>query len=64
MTRYLNFLLRVKYILQEIYAYATKPDYNPSDQLLMALSEDSRVRRDFEMLLRNTAPYFRLIAAE
>ena len=42
----------------EIYAYATKPDYNPSDQLLMALSEDSRVRRDFEMLLRNTSPYF------
>ena len=42
----------------EIYAYATEPSYNPSNQLLMALSEDSRVRRDFEMLLRNTAPYF------
>ena len=42
----------------EIYAYATEPNYDPSDQLLKELSEDSRVRRDFEMLLRNTSPYF------
>ena len=42
----------------EIYAYATNPEIEPSAWLLQALSEDGRVRRDFDALLRNTSQYF------
>ena len=42
----------------EIYAYATDPEIEPSARLLQALSEDGRVRRDFDALLRNTSQYF------
>ena len=42
----------------EIYAYATNSEIVPSARLLQALSEDGRVRRDFDALLRNTSQYF------
>ena len=42
----------------EIYAFATQPNYKPSGALLSALDSDSRVRRDFEALLRNVSVYW------
>ena len=42
----------------EIYAYATQPNYRPSDALRLALTSDSGVRRDFEMLLKNVSIYW------
>jgi len=42
----------------EIYAYATDPNVLPSERLMQALSEDGRVRQDFDALLRNTSQYF------
>jgi hypothetical protein len=42
----------------EIHAYATRPDHNPSDALLRALDSNSRVRRDFETLLKNVSAYW------
>ena len=42
----------------DLYAYATRPDYQPSDALLTALESDTPTRRDFEALLKNTASYW------
>ena len=40
-----------------LYAYATDPNYAPSDNLLRLLRNDDSTRADFELLLKNTSPF-------
>lgn len=41
-----------------LYAYATDPNYAPSENLLMLLTNDQDTRANFDLLLKNTSAFF------